>query len=143
MKDTLQSGLTTTRRFTVDTARTIDFLPSDGDDGSDGARVYATPAMIGDIETTCRDFLGTHLDDGEDSLGTSVDIKHLAPTLLGMWAEITVNISAVEGRAIAFDVSAVDAAGDKIASGRHDRFVIDVSQTLARLKKKADAFTGG
>ncbi len=140
MRDTLQTGITTTRKFTVDTARTIDFLSGDG---NDSARVYATPAMIEDIETTCRDFLGIHLDEGEDSLGTSVDIKHLAPTLLGMWAEITVNVATVEGRAVAFDITAVDAAGDKIASGRHDRFVIDVEQTLARLKKKAEAFKGG
>ncbi len=140
MKDTLQTGLTTTRRFDVDTARTIDFLSGDG---NDGARVYATPAMIADIETTCRDFLGTHLDEGEDSLGTQVNVKHLAPTLLGMWAEIIVEISAIDGRAVSFDVTAVDAAGDKITSGRHDRFVIDVEQTLARLKKKAEAFSGG
>lgn len=140
MKDTLRTGLATTRKFTVDTARTIDFLSGDG---NNSVRVYATPAMIEDIETTCRDFLGPHLDNGEDSLGTSVDIKHLAPTLLGMWAEITVKVSAVEGRAVSFDVAAADAAGDKIASGHHDRFVIDVEQTLARLKKKADAFKGG
>ena len=140
MKDTLQTGLAISRKFEVDTPRTIDFLSGDG---TDGARVYATPAMIEDIETTCRDFLGTHLDDGEDSLGTLVDIKHLAPTLLGMWAEITVKISAIEGRAVTFAVTARDAADDLIATGRHDRFVIDVGQTLARLKRKAEAFAGG
>lgn len=137
MKDTLKAGITITRKFEIDLARTIDFLSGDGDDG---ARVYATPALIEDIEATCRDFLLEHLDDGEDTLGTSVNIKHLAPTLLGMWSEITVTVTAVEGRAVSFEISARDGIDDMIAKGKHDRFVINVAQTVGRLQQKADAW---
>ena len=50
MKPGLDIGATTTRRFTVDTDRTIGFM-------GDALRVYATPLMINDIERTCREFL--------------------------------------------------------------------------------------
>lgn len=137
MKDTLQSGLTASRRFTVDRERTIDFL---GDASDEGAMVYATPWLIRDIEQTCRDFLLDHLEEGEDSLGTAVDLKHLAPTLLGMWAEISVEVSDLKGRAVSFTVTARDPVDEVVASGTHNRFVIDVAKTLEDLGRKADAF---
>ena len=137
MKDTLQAGLTASRRFTIDRERTIDFL---GDASDESAMVYATPSLIRDIEQTCRDFLLDHLDEGEDTLGTAVEIKHLAPTLLGMWTEITIEISDVNGRAVAFTVTARDPIDEVVASGVHKRFVIDVAKTLEGLGRKADAF---
>ena len=137
MKSTLSSGLTTTRRFMIDEPRTIDFLTADG---GEGARVYATPALIRDVEQTCRDFLLNHLDEGEDSLGTEVNIRHLAPTLLGMWADVTVEISSCDGRALSFTVTVRDPIDEVVASGTHDRFVIDIAKTLERLQHKAEAF---
>ncbi|MGI9412428.1 MAG: thioesterase family protein [Hyphomicrobiales bacterium] len=137
MKDTLAPGLKVTRRFTVDEPRTIDFLAADG---GDSARVYATPALIQDIEQTCRDFLLDHLDDGEDTLGTEVSIKHLAPTLLGMWAEVTAEVTRLDERALSFAVTVRDPVDELVASGSHDRFVIDVAKTLQRLRHKEEAF---
>ena len=137
MKTTLASGLKATRRFTVDEPRTIDFLAGNG---GEAARVYATPALIRDIEQTCRDFLLDHLDDGEDSLGTVVSIKHLAPTLLGMWVDITIVIASMEGRAVSFAVTVRDPVDEVVAAGTHDRFIIDVAKTIARLRQKEAAF---
>jgi len=71
MKTTLVPGLTTTREFAVDRERTIDFMGEE-------ARVYATPMLVRDIEVTCRELLLAHLDPGEDSVGTRVEIDHLA-----------------------------------------------------------------
>jgi len=121
----------------VDEPRTIDFLTAQS---GVGARVYATPALIRDIEQTCRDFLLNHLDDGEDSLGTEVNIKHLAPTLLGMWADVTAEITEIDGRAVSFTVTVRDPIDEVVATGTHDRFVIDVAKTLERLQHKAEAF---
>ena len=137
MKATLVSGLTVTRRFDVDERRTIDFLASDS---GESARVYATPPLIQDIDQTCREFLLDHLDGGEDSLGTEVNIQHLAPTLLGMWAEVTAEISKLEGRGLSFDVTVRDPIDEVVAKGTHDRFVIDVDKTLHRLRQKEEAF---
>ncbi|MCB1437285.1 MAG: hypothetical protein KDJ46_08940 [Rhodobiaceae bacterium] len=136
MKDTLKQGVKTTRRFTVDENRVITFLAGSQGGGDDG-RVYGTPYVIRDIEQTCRDMLLEHLDEGEDSLGTHVDIAHMAPTLLGMWAEVTVEIAKLDGRAVSFNVSVADPVDAVVAKGRHDRFIIDVAKVKERLAAKA------
>jgi predicted thioesterase len=130
MKPTLAAGLGCTRRFTVDRARTIDFL-------GERARVYATPELVRDVERTCREALLAHLDAGEDSVGARVEIDHLAPTLLDMWVEITATVAEIKGRLVTFEVNARDAV-DTIARGRHVRFISDVSRTIERLTAKAD-----
>lgn len=139
MKDTLKQGLETSRRFTVDEARAIDFLVGEGEGGDavGNVRVYATPALVKDIEFTCRDFLLEHLDEGEDSLGVGVDLQHLAPTLLGMWVEVAARVKTVDGRAVSFEVTVSDPV-EEVARGRHDRFVIDVGKIRGRLADKAE-----
>lgn len=129
MKESLTPGSSRTTRITVDAPRTIDFMGED-------CRVYATPELVRDIEMTCRDLILEHCDNGEDSVGTRVAIDHLAPTLLGMWVEISVTVSEVKGRAVGFEVSGRDAADD-IVRGTHNRFVVDVNKTAERLKAKA------
>src|SRR2546423_12843522 len=101
MKSSLQAGVSLTKRIVIDRARTISFMGED-------ARVYATPAMIMDIERTCRELILQHADAGEDSVGIEVAVKHLAATLPGMTAEISVRVTAVEGRKVMFEGSAKD-----------------------------------
>ena len=134
MKTTLVPGLTTTREFAVDRERTIDFMGEE-------ARVYATPMLVRDIEVTCRELLLAHLDAGEDSVGTRVEIDHLAATLLGMKVAITATLAELKGRAAVFDVSATDGL-DTICRGRHARFIANVEQVKQRLlQKRAKAFS--
>ena len=128
MQPTLTAGVTGTREFLVDRERTIDFMGED-------ARVYATPMLVRDIEVTCRELLLQHLDAGEDSVGTRVEIDHLAATLFGMKVTITATIAEVKGRAVVFDVSATDGL-DTICRWRHARFVANVDQVKQRLKQK-------
>jgi fluoroacetyl-CoA thioesterase len=128
MKASLTSGLSTTRRVTVDEKRTVDFMGEE-------ARVYATPEMVRDMEYTCRNYLLEHLDAGEDSVGARVEIEHLAPTLLGMWVEVTATVAEVKGRFVSFDFTVRDAL-DEVGRGRHTRFVTDVSKTRGRLAAK-------
>ena len=129
MKASLQPGVSRVNRITVDSGRTISFMGEDG-------RVYATPRMIGDIEYTCRNLILEHADTGEDSVGVEVAVRHLAPTLLGATVEITVRVTAVEGRKVTFDVAAKDEL-DEISRGTHTRFVVDTAKTIERLKAKA------
>src|SRR5206468_6920401 len=93
MKASLVAGGTATSKLAVDRERTIDFM-------GEKARVYATPMLVRDIEIACRELLLTHLDPGEDSVGTRIELDHLAPTLMGMPVEIKVTIAEVKGRAI-------------------------------------------
>jgi fluoroacetyl-CoA thioesterase len=133
MKPTLAPGITTTREFAIDRERTIDFMGEE-------ARVYATPMLVRDIEVTCRELLLAHLDAGEDSVGTRVEIDHLAATLLGMKVTITATLAELKGRAAIFDVSASDGL-DTICRGRHARFIANVEQVKQRLlQKRAKAF---
>ncbi len=129
MKQTLQPGITRTARIEVDRDRTIDFM-------GEACRVYSTPDLVRDIEMTCRDLLLEHSNPGEDSVGTRVAIDHLAATLLGMWVEITATVTAVDGRMVTLEVDARDAL-DQVAKGSHNRFVVDVATTAARLEAKA------
>jgi predicted thioesterase len=129
MKANLRPGVSRTNVLAVDRDRSIGFMGEEG-------RVYGTPYLVRDIEHTCRDLLLEYGDAGEDSVGTDIAIKHVAPTLLGMSVEITVTVSAVEGRKVSFEVSAKDEI-ESICSGTHGRFVVDVGKTIERLKAKA------
>jgi predicted thioesterase len=128
MKTTLQAGVSGKRELRVERESTIDFMGEE-------ARVYATPMLVRDVEITCRELLLAHLDPGEDSVGTRVEIDHLAPTLLGMKVTIEAKVAEVKGRAVTFEVSGSDGI-DAICRGRHMRFVVDVEQTKKRLKQK-------
>ena len=129
MKSSLAAGLTTVRELIVDRERTIGFM-------GEKARVYATPMMVRDIEMTCRELLLPHLDAGEDSVGTRVEIDHLAATLLGMTVKIEARVTEVKGRAVTFEVSAHDGI-DQCARCKHARFVVDLKKSEERLAAKA------
>jgi predicted thioesterase len=129
MKPTLQPGIAASASFEIDRERTIDFM-------GEAARVYATPMLVRDIEMTCRELLLKHLDAGEDSVGTRVEIDHIGATLLGMKVTLVVRIAEVNGRAVVFEVEGLDAI-EPIVRGKHSRFVVDVAKTAQRLAAKA------
>ncbi|MBV2264832.1 MAG: LysR family transcriptional regulator [Thauera sp.] len=128
MSETLQAGLSLTRKCDIDAARTIAFM-------GDECRVYSTPALLYDIEVCCRDLLLEHIGEGKDSVGTRVELDHVGATLLGMWIEITVKLVEVNGPAVVFEFSARDAL-EEVARGRHNRFVVGVDKTRQRLLGK-------
>lgn len=129
MKDSLQPGVASTVTFEVDRERTIDFM-------GESARVYATPMLVRDIEVACRNLLLDHVDAGEDSVGTRVEIDHIGATLLGMKVTLTVRVASVAGRSVVFEIEGSDAV-EPIVRGRHARFVVDVQKTAQRLAAKA------
>jgi fluoroacetyl-CoA thioesterase len=128
MSQPLQPGLTRTERIVVDRDRTIGFM-------GDECRVYSTPDLVYDIEIACRNLLLAHGEPGKDSVGTRVEIDHIGATLLGMWAEITVKLTEVNGNAVTFEFSARDAI-EEIARGRHNRYIVNLEKTAQRLKAK-------
>ena len=129
MKTTLQAGVTGSATVQVDRERTIDFM-------GEQARVYATPMLVRDIEIACRNLLLAHLDAGEDSVGTRVELDHTGATLMGMKVELTLKIAEVQGRSVTFEFSGHDGI-ESICGGRHQRFVVDIKKTEARLAAKA------
>ena len=131
MKPSLKSGISHTRKITVDEPRVISFM---GDD----CRVYATPRIISDVEYTCREFLLGHLDPGEDSVGTKVNWEHVGPALLGAEVTLSIKVLQVDGRRVVFEAK-VDDGADAVAHGTHERFIVDVQKLRERLLKKAKA----
>lgn len=129
MKDNLNVGATSTCRIDIDRDRTIEFM-------GDECRVYSTPNLLYDIEMTCRSLLLEHSDAGEDSVGTRIELDHIGATLEGMWVDIQVTVTEAKGRAVSFDVLVTDPL-EKVAMGKHSRFVVDLEQTAGRLKAKS------
>ncbi len=129
MKSTLVTGLSATQRIAIDTPRTIDFLGEE-------LRVYDTPSLLYDFEVACRELLLAHLDDGEDSVGNSVNMSHVGATLRGMNVTITVTVSNVDGRRVSFELLAKDDV-EEISRGSHIRFVVDVEKLRAKVAAKA------
>jgi predicted thioesterase len=128
MSDTLKPGLTATVRIDVDTARTIGFMGEE-------LRVYSTPSLLYDVEVACRELILPHIGEGKDSVGTRVELDHVGATLLGMWVEITVTLTEVNGPAVTYEFSARDAV-EEVARGKHSRFVVGLEKTAQRLKAK-------
>ena len=129
MKDSLQPGLFATRQYEVTRDRTIDFM-------GENARVYATPMLVRDVEVACRELLLAHLDPGEDSVGTRIELDHLAATLQGMPVTLEIELVALEGRAAKFAVTGSDSV-EPICKATHHRFIVDVAKTEQRLAAKA------
>ena len=134
MKDSLAVGITITQKITVDRDRTIGFM---GDEG----RVYSTPSMVRDIEYTCHELLNEHLDDGENSVGTHVSVDHIGATVEGDEVEVSVTITAVEGRAVSFEATVKDSL-EEVGRGAHNRFIVDVQKTYERLTEKRKKVLG-
>lgn len=103
--------------------------------GSGGVDVYATPSMIGLMEMAALRAVQPHLADGETTVGTLVNVKHLAATPLGMAVRATARLDQVDGRRLVFTVEAFDER-EKIGEGIHERFVVQLQKFLDRVGKK-------
>jgi fluoroacetyl-CoA thioesterase len=98
----------------------------------DMPKVFATAFMVGFIEDTCVAALKPHFMPGQKSVGTHVDVSHIAATRVGRTVTCDVELVAVEGRKLRFKVACRDEKGP-IGEGFHDRALIDVEKFLARL----------
>jgi fluoroacetyl-CoA thioesterase len=94
--------------------------------------MYSTPAMVGHFEGLCLQLLQRHLDAGETSVGYRVDVRHMAPTPIGMQVTLKGRVREVDGRKMVFDVEAFSQGGTKIGEGLHERRVIDMSRFAGR-----------
>lgn len=125
----LAVGLTHSRSIRV----TDDMTP--GHLRTDPIRVLSTPDMIRLIEQTAIEAIAPCLAPGQSSVGTRVDVAHLAATPVGMTVTITVEVTEVDRRRIAFRVEVRDEL-DEAGKGTHERFVIDAAQRMPRLEEK-------
>jgi predicted thioesterase len=125
----IKIGAEREERILVTTETAIDFL------GMEGARVLSTPHMIGFMERTCRNLVLQFLEPGYDTVGTHVDVRHLAGAPLGASVRFVARIAAVNERRVTFTVQAFDEK-DKLGEGVHERTVINVQKFAARMAAK-------
>ena len=103
--------------------------------GSGTLRVFATPAMIALIEGCCAESVEDYLPEGITSVGTKIDVEHLAASPLGAGIYCKSTLTAVDGRKLDFSVEVYDNAG-LIGRGTHTRFTVDAQRFLDKAYAK-------
>jgi predicted thioesterase len=103
--------------------------------GLEGARVLSTPHMIGYMERTCRNLVFPLLAPGYDTVGTHVDVAHLAAAPLGMAVRFLAEVTGVTDRRVQFRVEGWDEK-EKIGEGAHERAIINVAKFATKLAEK-------
>lgn len=123
-------GATKERKIRVSQNQSTSFL-------WEGENVFSTPSMISEMEETCRLLLKEQFIPQEqwDSVGTFVEIKHLAATPVGAEVLLKAKVYSVNGRRVMFDVDASDKI-EKIGEGRHERMVIEIARFRSRFDEK-------
>jgi predicted thioesterase len=106
---------------------------------ADPLRVLATPEMVRLVEQTAIQAVQPLLKPGQATVGTRIDIAHLAGTPEGMTVTVAVELTAVDRRRLSFRFEVHDEI-EKVGEGTHERFVIDREQRMPRLQAKLDAW---
>ena len=130
-------GLRHTETMTVDDRHLVPALEGQLSGVSDMPPVFATALMIGFIEQTCIQGLRPFLTENQLTVGTHVDVSHLAATPAGMTVTATVELVEIDRRSLLFTVRCEDDAG-LIGEGRHRRAIIDRDRFMARLEEKTN-----
>jgi predicted thioesterase len=97
--------------------------------------VVSTPNLVGFLERASRQTIAKHLEPDERSVGIEIDVRHLAPTPVGLTVRCTARVVAVEDRKVTFQVEACDAY-EVIVRGLHRRAVIRTESFSRRVKEK-------
>ena len=122
-------GLVGEIELVVQPADTADAL------GNQGVHVLATPRLVALLEQAAIRAVAPHLPTGAGTVGTRIDVRHLAATPVGMRAVIRATLREVDGRRFVFDIEGHDAV-ERIVEGTHERFQIDQARFLARIATK-------
>ena len=103
--------------------------------GSGGVKVFATPMMIGLMENAALSAVDLHLPKGYVTVGTRIDVRHLAATPVGMKVYAMAKLIGIDGKRLEFKVEAYDEK-EKIGEGSHERYIIDVERFIERTAAK-------
>jgi predicted thioesterase len=125
----IRVGAKAEETIVVNNENAINFL------GMEGARVLSTPHMIGYMERTCRNLVLDMLEPGFDTVGTHVNVAHLAAAPMGMAVTFKAEITGVTGKRVRFRVEAWDEK-EKIGEGEHERGIVNVARFADRVSAK-------
>jgi predicted thioesterase len=108
---------------------------------AEAIRVLATPDMVRLVEQTAIQAVQPLLKADQTTVGTKVDIAHLAATPEGMKVTIAVELTAVDRRRLGFRFEVHDEV-EKVGEGTHERFIVDPAMRMPRLQAKVEAWRG-
>jgi len=136
MKETLKPGIKYEHKFVVPSSKTVPALYPEAEEFLAMPEVFATGFLVGFLEWTCIKCINPHIDwPREQTLGTHIDVSHLAPTPPGLEVTANVELLEIDGRRLVFQVEAHDGV-DVISKGRHERFVINREKFNAKVNGK-------
>ena len=136
MKDTLQPGIRYVHKFVVPRSKTVPELYPESPEFLAMPEVFATGFLVGLLEWACIMALKPHLDwPLEQTVGTHINVSHVAATPPGLEVTTTVELLQVDGRRLLFAVEAHDGV-ELVSSGQHERFVIEREKFDAKVGKK-------
>ncbi len=136
MQATLTQGTTHSMSKVVDESMTVPQVRGDYSSFASMPRVFATAALVGFIEAACMETLDAHLDEGEVTLGTVIDITHSAPTPVGGTVRAEITVTHVEPRSVTFSVTVLDDE-DVVSVGTHTRAVVSRDRFEQKVADKA------
>jgi fluoroacetyl-CoA thioesterase len=139
MKPTLRPGIRHEHKYDVPPTKTVPALYPESEDFLAMPEVFATGFLVGFLEWACVLAIKPHLDRPEElTLGTHIDVSHEAATPPGLEVTATVELVAVEGKKLTFEVQAHDGV-DVIARGRHERVIVNRAKFDAKMATKGPA----
>lgn len=102
--------------------------------GSGNLEVFATPAMIALMEKTSMMCIAEYLEEGKNSVGTEINVKHVKATPVGEAVLCIAELIEIDRSKLTFNLEAFDAEG-MIGQGTHKRFLIDEKQFMAKISR--------
>jgi len=136
MKPTLKAGLSYRHQFIIPLSKTVPSLYPESDEFIQMPEVFATGFLVGFLEWACILCIKEHIDwPQQQSVGTHIDVSHVAATPPGFEVIADVTLIEVEGKRLMFEVEAHDGV-DLISSGQHERFIIHKQKFDERLRSK-------
>ncbi len=140
MKESLKVGLEHELWFGVHDQKTVPALYPESPEFQIMPKVFATGFMVGFIEWACIEALKPHLDwPNEQTVGTQINVSHIAATPPGMDVVARVKLIEIDGRKLVFQIEAKDGK-ETISKGTHERFVINAEKFNAKIQEKAQSF---
>ena len=102
--------------------------------GSGLLPVLATPALIALMEGTAMESVQPHLGEGEGTVGTRIDVRHMAATPVGGTVACESELIEIDRRRLVFSLHAYDGSGVTVGEGTHERFIINNEKFMGKLK---------
>lgn len=125
----MEIGITGVQTLTVTEDKTAKAL------GSGELAVFATPCMIALMENTAYKSVQPFLAEGQGTVGTLLNVRHVAATPVGMEVRCETKLVEIDRKRLVFEVRAFDACG-LIGEGAHERFIVDNQKFMQKTSAK-------